>query len=450
MATLDERITALAQAVGADIKALQDARGGGPTLQGDTAPCVTETETYQITNYNSFSSYAVSASAGTASLSGDTIIFTAPASAGNVSLTLTVDGQPTVFTVTVIGLKAPDITVRYAVAGDWTITLQLAGGSAFAEVLRVYRSTEPLDLEALPEHVAELGADAEQWVDADVEYGQTYYYAVGAYVGGVVAMSAVVEREAVWTPAELTVPPQIWLDDSSEIVGTTTAAAWKNMGSVGGNFAQAGASSRPIVVTLGGRRALRFNGSKWLSLASAAAGGMLAGKTSASIFVVGKSLGAANRYQVLFYAPNLNPPGFQKLLYWWGSPNNTNRAIGFRLATEAYVASGYASGALEMNYADIDLLAKISEHFHDGHAGATATGTMWGDNFGGNTQANTLMIGANFWYTADNLNADIAAVFVFNRKLSAEERQRMEGWAAHRYGLTGNLPPDHPYKSVAP
>ena len=101
---LQDRITALAQAVGADIKALWAAQGsgGGPTLQGDTATYTTQTKTYQITNYNSFSSYAVSASAGTASISGDTITFTAPASAGDARLTLTVDGQPTVFTITVL------------------------------------------------------------------------------------------------------------------------------------------------------------------------------------------------------------------------------------------------------------------------------------------------------------------------------------------------------------
>ena len=99
---LQDRITALAQAVGADIKALQSAAGGGgPTLQGDPAPYVTQTKTYQITNYNSFSAYSVSASAGTASISGDTITFTAPATAGSVSLNLIVDGQPAVFTVAV-------------------------------------------------------------------------------------------------------------------------------------------------------------------------------------------------------------------------------------------------------------------------------------------------------------------------------------------------------------
>ena len=75
--------------------------GGVPTLQGDTASFVVQTKTYQITNYNSFSSYTVSASAGTASISGDTITFTAPSTAGGVDLTVTVDGVQSVFTITV-------------------------------------------------------------------------------------------------------------------------------------------------------------------------------------------------------------------------------------------------------------------------------------------------------------------------------------------------------------
>lgn len=106
--TLETRITALAQAIGADVKALWAAQGGGgggggggPTLQGSKSISITQVETYQITNYNSFSTYSVAASAGTASLSGDTITFTAPATAGSVSLTVTMGGVPYVFTITV-------------------------------------------------------------------------------------------------------------------------------------------------------------------------------------------------------------------------------------------------------------------------------------------------------------------------------------------------------------
>ena len=75
--------------------------GAKPSLQGDPSPYVTQTKTYQITNYNSFSTYSVAASAGTASISGDTITFTAPSTAGSVNLTLTVDSQATVFVITV-------------------------------------------------------------------------------------------------------------------------------------------------------------------------------------------------------------------------------------------------------------------------------------------------------------------------------------------------------------
>lgn len=92
--------------------------GAKPTLQGDTSPYVTQTKTYQITNYSSFSSYAVSASAGTASISGDTITFTAPATAGSVNLTLTVDGQPAVFAINVQFVPIPTPTPTPANFGD--------------------------------------------------------------------------------------------------------------------------------------------------------------------------------------------------------------------------------------------------------------------------------------------------------------------------------------------
>lgn len=72
-----------------------------PTLRGDTAPYVTQTKTYTITNFSSFSSYAVTASAGAVGIDADTITFTAPGTAGPVELTLFVDGEPTVFDITV-------------------------------------------------------------------------------------------------------------------------------------------------------------------------------------------------------------------------------------------------------------------------------------------------------------------------------------------------------------
>lgn len=75
--------------------------GAKPSLQGDTSSYVTQTKAYSITNFSSFSDYVVQVSAGSVSLVGESISFTAPNSAGTVDLTLTVDGEPTVFVVTV-------------------------------------------------------------------------------------------------------------------------------------------------------------------------------------------------------------------------------------------------------------------------------------------------------------------------------------------------------------
>jgi hypothetical protein len=45
---------------------------------------------------------------------------------------------------------------------------------------------------------------------------------------------------------------------------------------------------------------------------------------------------------------------------------------------------------------------------------------------------------------------DIAEVLVGGATLTDTNRQLIEGYLAHRYGLSGNLPSDHPYKNFAP
>lgn len=45
---------------------------------------------------------------------------------------------------------------------------------------------------------------------------------------------------------------------------------------------------------------------------------------------------------------------------------------------------------------------------------------------------------------------DIAEVILYSRPLTMEERQKIEGYLAHKWGLTANLPATHPYKDTAP
>lgn len=86
------------------------------SIEGDTQTYVTLQETYTITNYNSFSDYVVQVSDGTVSLAGDTITFSAPATDGTVTMTLTVDGVATPFSIEVLPASAlpPTLTVQGA------------------------------------------------------------------------------------------------------------------------------------------------------------------------------------------------------------------------------------------------------------------------------------------------------------------------------------------------
>jgi hypothetical protein len=48
------------------------------------------------------------------------------------------------------------------------------------------------------------------------------------------------------------------------------------------------------------------------------------------------------------------------------------------------------------------------------------------------------------------LTGDICEVLILNTHPTATNRQRIEGYLAHKWGLTANLPSDHPYKTVGP
>jgi len=86
--------------------------GASTSLSGATTIYPNQEIAYTITDFDSFSSYSVSASAGSASISGSTVTFTAPAIAGSVTLSVTTNGVARDITLTVLpaGISAPTIS----------------------------------------------------------------------------------------------------------------------------------------------------------------------------------------------------------------------------------------------------------------------------------------------------------------------------------------------------
>lgn len=361
----------------------------------------------------------------------------------------------------VIGLKAPVVTASYAVDGDWTITLQLAGASAFAHELRVYRSMASIDVENLPVPVAVLDADFVKWVDEDVEPGQTYHYLVSAVFDGLQSLGAEVVRDAMWTPADLTQVLKIWLDDESPLVDVAgSCSQWADRSGNGLDFSQATAAARPLIVNggLGSRRVIRFDGVNDVLVSTSAtrnifratyAGWSLtvykkhsnATKSASSVVLysaAGASVDQTNRFNVI--ASRAANPGFGAFA--------TRRQLTDAVAILGRSQSDVGAWLMRLDIADWQngTVKLYANAVLDAQDTTTITAGLSSDVSG-----LELRLGAGSAPANSASDIDVAAVLVGNSSVpSAHEIEKLFGWAAHRYGLTANLPADHPYKLTPP
>jgi len=76
----------------------------------------------------------------------------------------------------------------------------------------------------------------------------------------------------------------------------------------------------------------------------------------------------------------------------------------------------------------------------------TTTGTT---NTGSISNSDVFDIGATA-VGGNPMTGDIAEILVGGATLDTNERQKIEGYLAHKYALMGNLPADHPYRHIKP
>ena len=92
------------------------------------------------------------------------------------------------------------------------------------------------------------------------------------------------------------------------------------------------------------------------------------------------------------------------------------------------------------------------------NGGPGAGGRNGADETGGlpftNENWTKVTLGAYYNHTATSYvgysYSDIAAVVASNSAATVSDMEKLEGWAAHKYGLTVLLPTAHPYKTTAP
>lgn len=268
-----------------------------------------------------------------------------------------------------------------------------------------------------------------------------------------------VQVRIAWTPACLAAVPKIWLDDASDMQAIAGAVAqWSNRGSIGGAFAQDVAAQRPALLSghLSGRRAIAFDGiDDRLIDNSTAARDVMRGTGVGWVFAIYKnSSDTVGVNRVLFnFTTSLGPARFGITSSLSGSPNRLRLGLrrldadpGASLNPSSPAPAGWLIARAVMRWQSGD--AQIAVNGVEVAAGvATSQGvtsntrSQWPVSIGA-------FSGASYSDFADN---EVAAILCSSgSEPSAAEWMKLEGWAAHRYGLTDLLPADHQYKEVAP
>lgn len=295
-------------------------------------------------------------------------------------------------------------------------------------------------------------SDAEQMTDFGFTQESVEFrvFQIGDRVGRGYPSVATFESEG-FTPVALDV--KLWLDDESPITVVSGACSVWGDRSSGWDMTQATAGQRPAVINsaLSGRRVLRFNGTTSnMSNASNGARDAFRNVPSGWFFSV---------VNVATSASKTNP------LIWWtvgsgGSSRATLRVNGASASIGArrFDADSYfshngaadADGKWVMIMGQIDYVGRSLNLYVDGSFDGETTGAFTASGNSENTRSNAVSLGA-YSSLGEVMQGDMAAMLAgAGSLLSTDDIDKLFGWAAHRYGLTGNLPDEHPYKHNRP
>lgn len=279
-------------------------------------------------------------------------------------------------------------------------------------------------------------------------------------IAGIIALNRVAPPAvALWTPLNMATVPQIYLDaqDSAITDASGFASAISNLGAMGsnGDFSQATAGSRPAILDaeLSGKRVLSFDGADDVLLGnSTAQKDLFRNIGHAWVFTVYKKRAAATALKYLFYASSNSASA--RFSAQAASPSTGRPYILARrldadslnsLNAPADVVGYYA---MTMNY--VNYSTRAAQIVVDGSVVAsTATLTTSAGNTSNTASSSALSIGALVGGSSAS-DIDLAAMVVSNTAPSAGDIDKLFGWAAHKYGLTANLPGGHPYKTTPP
>jgi prepilin-type N-terminal cleavage/methylation domain-containing protein len=241
-----------------------------------------------------------------------------------------------------------------------------------------------------------------------------------------------------WTPADLG-GTTLWLDATDPADFTLAGDAvveWRDRSGNGRHVGQTNPSARPVRVAqqLNTRAVVRW-GTTYQQLVTT----QTVSLGDFDAFVVFRDTGT-EQYERLIDHGYVN--GF-----WLG--RDSNAASSWRSGVqESAVPYGRAVSLADGAWHILQTRRSGTTHAIRGNGGTPTTGTVPGVA----TTAHRIGIGAWADGFGDQFlrNGSIAEVLIVPRALTDVERERVEGYLAHRWGLTANLPSGHPFRATPP
>lgn len=268
--------------------------------------------------------------------------------------------------------------------------------------------------------------------------------ATGAAAGGAAAAPSVP-----WTPSSLTSVVAWWDASDSATVTYSTGTSVSNWSSKVGSYAltQATSSKQPSHSgSVNSKSTIVFDGnSDALSVGSF---DLTAGGQKFSIWLVATAANTADDMVFAEQSFNFNgTPG--AFIYYRTSTKSLHlakKANGWAawessslLTTTPAIGIGTHDGTLSSDESKV--------YFNGALNGAAVSG--YNNDTNGNNISDTLYVGSRY-NSSLYLNGQICEIGFTTTAMSLDDRQKLEGYLAHKWGLTASLPSDHPYKSAAP
>lgn len=264
-----------------------------------------------------------------------------------------------------------------------------------------------------------------------------------------------------WNPYHLGSALALWLDadDASTLtLNGSTVSQWRDKSGNARNLAQASAANQPTRTLNGmnGRTALSFNGTQWLfnptnsPILKNAAGGSLTVVANYGIDSLAGSTSVAL----------LGGSGLKRIssVRNAGNEGGTLRGDGRRLDADSISSptdpDAYANQTDVIQSVVNNYTGNEISQFVNGASAGTATFSSGGGN-SSDTDASTILVGGfsntdGATLTSSQMHGLVSEVVLTQGNISALDRQRLEGYLAHKWGLAANLPTDHPFKTSPP